>query len=61
MANVNRLAQKEKTAVLVWLKIYLIRLLPFLAAELTVAAVQKVHLTYPLGSDVELFNSRLIQ
>jgi hypothetical protein len=39
MANVKRLAQKEKPAVLVWLKIYLIRLLPFAAAGVDSAAV----------------------
>src|ERR1700693_1953320 len=33
MANVKRFARKEKTVVLVWFKIYLIRLLPFPAAE----------------------------
>jgi hypothetical protein len=33
MANVERLARKQKTAVLVRLKIYLIRPLPFPAAE----------------------------
>jgi hypothetical protein len=48
MANVNRLAQKEKTAaVLVWLKIYLIRLLPFPAAESTAQRCKNAHLPYP--------------
>ena len=35
MANVSRLAQKEKTAVHAWLKLYMICLLPFPAAEST--------------------------
>jgi hypothetical protein len=47
MANVNRLAQKEKPVVLVWLKIYLIRLLPFPAAELTAQRYKNAHLPYP--------------
>ena len=47
MANVNRLAQKEKTAVRAWLKIYLIDLLPFPAAELTAQRCKNGHLPYP--------------
>jgi len=47
MANVNRLAQKENPGVLVWLKIYLIRLLPFPAAELTAQRCKNAHLPYP--------------
>ncbi len=43
MANVKRLARKEKTAVLVWLKIYLIRLLPFPAAESTAQRCKNAH------------------
>jgi hypothetical protein len=47
IANVNRLAQKEKTAaVLVWLKIYLIRLLPFPAAESTAQRRKNAHLWF---------------
>jgi hypothetical protein len=47
MANVKRLAQKEKPVVLVWLKIYLIRLLPSPAAELTEQRCKNAHLRYP--------------
>ena len=47
MANVKRLARKEKTAILVWLKIYLIRLLPFPAAESTAQRCKNAHLPYP--------------
>jgi hypothetical protein len=47
MANVKRLARKEKTAVLVWLKIYLICLLPFPAAESTAQRCKNAHLPYP--------------
>ena len=47
MANVKRLARKEKTAVLVWLKIYLICLLPFPAAESTEQRCKNAHLPYP--------------
>jgi hypothetical protein len=47
MANVSRLAQKKKSVVLVWLKIYLIRLLPFPAAELTAQRCKNGHLLYP--------------
>ena len=47
MANVNRLAQKEKAVVLVWLKIYLIRLLPFPAAESTAQPCKNAHLPHP--------------
>jgi hypothetical protein len=62
MANVKRLARKEKTAKLVWLKIYLIRLLPFPAAESTAQRCKNAHLPYPrLASDIELLNSRLTQ
>jgi hypothetical protein len=59
MANVNRLAQKEKSVVVVWLKIYLIRLLPFPAAELTAQRCKNLTAVSPLGSDVKLFHSRL--
>jgi hypothetical protein len=48
MANVKRLAQKEKTAVLVWLKIYLIRLLPFSAAESTAQRWKNAHRRIPV-------------
>jgi hypothetical protein len=47
MANVKRLAQKEKIAVLVWLKIYLIRLLPFPAAESTAQRFKNPHRRIP--------------
>jgi hypothetical protein len=47
MANVKRLARKEKTAVLAWLKIYLICLLPFPAAESTAQRCKNAHLPYP--------------
>jgi hypothetical protein len=47
MANVKRLARKEKTAVLVWLKIYLIRLLPFPAAESTAQRCKNAHRRTP--------------
>jgi hypothetical protein len=48
MANVKRLARKEKTVVLVWLKIYLIRLLPFPAAESTAQRCKNAHRRYPV-------------
>src|ERR1700746_981453 len=47
MANVHRLAQKEKSVILVCLKIYLIRLLPFLAAELTAQRCKNTHRHIP--------------
>jgi hypothetical protein len=43
MANVKRLVQKEKTAVLVWLKIYLIRLPPFPPAKFTPERRKNAH------------------
>jgi hypothetical protein len=48
MANVNRLAQKENSVVLVWFKIYLIRLLPFPAAELTAQLCKNTHRPIPV-------------
>jgi hypothetical protein len=48
MANVNRLAQKEKTAVRAWFEIYLIGLLPCPAAELTAQRRKSAHLAYPV-------------
>jgi hypothetical protein len=48
MANAKRLAQKEKKAVLVWLKIYLIRLLPFPVAESTAQRFENSHRHIPV-------------
>ena len=61
MANVNRLEQKEKTVVFVWLEIYLVCLLPFPAADSTAQRCKNAHRVSPLGTPalVLLLLSRL--
>ena len=50
MANVKRLAQKQKTVEVVRPKIYLINLLPFPAAESVAQRCKNAHRRTPLGS-----------
>jgi hypothetical protein len=47
MANIKRLAHEKKTAVPDWLKIYLVCLLPFPAAESTAQRLKNAHCRIP--------------